>query len=430
MISRYTRDIMGNVWTEENKLRKWLDVELAVCEAWNSKGVIPDKSLKVILEKADFDIKRVKEIERVTDHDVIAFLTNVAEYVGDDSRFIHWGMTSSDMLDTANALLMKEAAGILMDDVRRLIDALGKRASEHKFTLMIGRSHGIHAEPITFGLKLAIWYEEMKRNLVRLERAAEEVSVGKISGAVGTFANIDPEIEEAVCARLGLGHAPVSNQIVQRDRYAYFMATLAVIASSLEKMATELRALQKTEVLEVEEPFKKGQKGSSAMPHKRNPILGERICGLARLIRSNSLPAMENVALWHERDISHSSVERVILPDSTIALDYILEKMIYVISGMSVYPENMMKNLEKMQGLVFSQYFLLQLTQKGITRERAYALVQRNAMRVWAEGRAFKDILLEDEEFREYFTDEEIEKAFDYNYHVRNVDKIFARIGL
>ncbi len=430
MISRYTRERMGSVWTEENKLRKWLEVELAVCEAWNRRGVIPDESLKVILEKADFDIERVKEIEKITNHDVIAFLTSIAEYVGDDSRFIHWGMTSSDMLDTANGMLMKEAAGLLIDETEKLINALGKRAKEHKYTLMIGRSHGIHAEPITFGLKLAIWYEEMKRNLERLKHAADEVSVGKISGAVGTFANIEPEIEEEVCEKLGLKNAPVSNQIVQRDRYAYFMTVLAVLASTLDKMATELRALQKTEVLEVEEPFKKGQKGSSAMPHKRNPIIGERVSVMARLIRSNSIAAMDNVALWHERDISHSSVERVILPDSTIALDYILDKMTYVISEMSVYPDNMMTNLEKMQGLVFSQYFLLQLTQKGVTREDSYALVQRNAMRVWKEGKPFKDVLFEDEEFKKYFTDEEIEKAFDYKYHVRNVDKIFTRLGL
>jgi len=430
MIERYTREKMGSVWTEENKLQKWLDVEMAVCEAWNRKGVIPDSSLKTILQKADFNMQRVQEIEEVTHHDVIAFLTSVAEFVGPDSRYIHWGMTSSDMLDTANGLLMKEAGHLLIHEVKRLIEALGERAKEHKYTLEIGRSHGIHAEPITFGLKLAIWYEEMKRNLKRLELAVEDVSVGKISGAVGTFANIDPEIEEMVCEKLGLTPAPVSNQVVQRDRYAFFMTTLAVIASTLEKMATELRALQKTEVLEVEEPFMKGQKGSSAMPHKRNPIIGERVCGLARLIRSNSLAAMENVALWHERDISHSSVERVILPDSTIALDYILDKMTWVIANMAVYPHNMMKNLEKMRGLVFSQYFLLQLTQKGITREEAYALVQRNAMKVWEEGKAFQDILLSDEEFMTHFTKEEIEKAFDYNYHLRNVDKIFARLGL
>ncbi|MBN2727007.1 adenylosuccinate lyase [Candidatus Mcinerneyibacteriota bacterium] len=430
MIERYTREKMGAVWTEENKLQKWLDVELAVCEAWNKKGVIPDSSLKTILQKADFNIERVREIEEVTHHDVIAFLTSVAEFVGPDSRYIHWGMTSSDMLDTANGLLMKEAGHLLIHEVKRLIEALGERAQEHKYTLEIGRSHGIHAEPITFGLKLAIWYEEMKRNLKRLEHAVEDVSVGKISGAVGTFANIDPEIEEMVCEKLGLTPAPVSNQVVQRDRYAFFMTTLAVIASTLEKMATELRALQKTEVLEVEEPFKKGQKGSSAMPHKRNPIIGERVCGLARLIRSNSLAAMENVALWHERDISHSSVERVILPDSTIALDYILDKMTWVIANMAVYPDNMMKNLEKMRGLVFSQYFLLQLTQKGVTREEAYALVQRNAMKVWEEGKAFQDVLLSDEEFMAHFTKEEIEKAFDYNYHLRNVDKIYTRLGL
>jgi len=430
MIERYTREKMGAVWTEENKLRKWLEVELAVCEAWHTKGVIPDESLKTILKMADFNLDRVREIEDVTHHDVIAFLTSVAEFVGPDSRYIHWGMTSSDMLDTANGLLMKEAGRLLLYEVERLIEALGERAKEHKYTLQIGRSHGIHAEPITFGLKLAVWYEEMKRNLKRLRQAVEDVAVGKISGAVGTFANIDPEIEEIVCEKLGLTAAPVSNQIVQRDRYAFFMATLAVIASTLDKMATELRALQKTEILEVEEPFKKGQKGSSAMPHKRNPIIGERVCGLARLIRSNSLAAMENVALWHERDISHSSVERVILPDSTIALDYILDKMTWVISNMAVYPENMMKNLEKMKGLVFSQYFLLKLTQKGMTREEGYALVQRNAMKVWEEGKAFKEVLLEDKEFTKHFSSEEIEKAFDYNYHLRNVDKIFTRLGL
>ncbi len=430
MIERYTRKKMGQVWTEEHKLKNWLAVEIAVCEAWNKKGVIPDESLRVIKEKANFDPKRVLEIENVTNHDVIAFLTNVAEYVGPDSRFIHWGMTSSDMLDTANALLMRDAADIIIEDIGLLIEALKTRIQEHKYTLMIGRSHGIHAEPITFGLKLAIWYEEMKRNLARMKAARAEIAVGKISGAVGSFANIDPDIEEDVCARLGLSFANVSNQIIQRDRYAVFMNTMAVVACTLEKMGTELRALQKTEVLEVEEPFKKGQKGSSAMPHKRNPILGERICGLARLIRSNSLAAMENVALWHERDISHSSVERVILPDSTIALDYILDRMTYVIANLVVYPENMMKNLEKMQGLVFSQYFLLCLTRKNVSREDAYALVQRNAMQVWETGKAFKDILLGDEEFRKYFTDKEIADAFDYNYHLRNIDAIYKRIGI
>ncbi len=430
MIERYTRKKMGQVWTEEHKLSMWLAVEIAVCEAWNKKGVIPDESLRVIREKAAFDPKRVQEIENTTNHDVIAFLTNVAEYVGPDSRFIHWGMTSSDMLDTANALLLRDASDILIDDISLLIDALKKRMIEHKYTLMIGRSHGIHAEPITFGLKLAVWYEEMKRNLERMKAARKDIAVGKISGAVGSFANIDPDIEEDVCGRLGLDYARVSNQIVQRDRYAVFMNTCAVTACTLEKMATELRALQKTEVLEVEEPFKKGQKGSSAMPHKRNPILGERICGLARLIRSNAIAAMENVALWHERDISHSSVERIILPDSTIALDYILDRMTYVIGNMVVYPDNMMKNLEKMQGLVFSQYFLLCLTQKNVSREDAYALVQRNAMKVWETGRAFKDILMDDEEVRKYFNEKEINDAFDYRYHVRNIDAIYARLGL
>jgi len=430
MISRYTRPEMGRIWTEENKFQKWLDVEIASCEAQAELGRIPKAAVKTIRERARFEVDRIEEIEREVNHDVIAFLTNVAEHVGPDSRFIHLGMTSSDVLDTANGLLLKEAGQLLLADLQKLREVLARRAVEFKDTPSIGRTHGVHAEPITFGLKLALWYEETNRNIRRLKEAVRSVSVGKISGAVGTFAHLDPRVEELVCRKLGLEPEPVSNQIVQRDRYAEFLSTLAIIASSLEKFATEIRALQKTEVLEVEEYFSKDQKGSSAMPHKRNPITCERIAGMARVLRGNALAGFENITLWHERDISHSSVERIILPDSTIALDYMLNKMIHVIETLQVYPNNMLRNLKLTHGIIFSQPLLLQLVEKGLTREKAYRMVQQRAHKAWAENKEFKEAVSNDPEIRKYLSGAEIERIFDLKNNLRNVDTIFRRIGL
>ena len=367
MIERYTRKEMGKIWEPENRFKKWLDVEIAACEAWAELGEIPKSAVKNIKEKADFDIKRIDEIEAVVKHDVIAFLTSVSEFVGPDSRYIHKGMTSSDVLDTSLALLLKEAGDLIIKDIKSLMAVIKKRAFEHKDTVMIGRSHGIHAEPITFGLKMALWYEEMKRNLERMKRARDVISYGKISGAVGTFANIPPFVEEYVCRKLGLKPAPVSTQIIQRDRHAEYFTTLAMIASSVEKFAVEIRHLQRTEVLEVEEPFTKGQKGSSAMPHKRNPVLSENLTGLARLVRGYANAAMENIPLWHERDISHSSVERVIAPDAAILVDFMLNRFTGLIKDLNVYPENMKKNLDKMKGLIHTQRDLLSSTEKDVS---------------------------------------------------------------
>jgi adenylosuccinate lyase len=381
-----------------------------------------------IKAKANFDVPRIDEIEKVVKHDVIAFLTSVADYIGDDSRFLHVGMTSSDVLDTSLAMLLRESGLLLLEGMKSLTEALKKKAYEHKDTAMIGRSHGIHAEPVTFGIKMALWYDEMKRNLRRMESAVETISYGKISGAVGTFANIDPKIEEYVCARAGLKPAPCSTQIIQRDRHAEFFSTLAIIASSIEKFAVEIRHLQRTEVLEVEEFFSKGQKGSSAMPHKRNPVLSENLSGLARLIRGYAVSALENVPLWHERDISHSSVERVIAPDATVLMDFMLYRCTGLIENLVVYPENMLKNLNLMRGLVFSQRVLLELARKGASRENAYSLVQRNAMKVWEEGKDFKEELLADSEVRSYLSSEEINNAFDLAYHFKHVDTIFTRV--
>ena len=378
--------------------------------------------------KANFDIHRIDEIEKVVKHDVIAFLTSVADYIGDDSRFVHLGLTSSDVLDTSFAMLLSEASDLIIADIKRLMEAIKKRAFEHKDTPMIGRSHGIHAEPVTFGIKLALWYDEMRRNLRRMEAAKETVSYGKISGAVGTFANIDPKVEEYVCKKAGLKPAPCSTQIIQRDRHAEFFSTLAIIASSIEKFAVEIRHLQRTEVLEVEEFFSKGQKGSSAMPHKRNPVLSENLSGLARLLRGYAVSALENVPLWHERDISHSSVERVIGPDATILMDFMLTRCCGLIENLVVYPANMMKNLELMKGLVFSQRVLLELANAGASREKAYALVQRNAMKVWEEGKDFQTELLGDPEVRSYLSEEKIREAFDLGYHLKHVDTIFQRV--
>ena len=428
MINRYTRPEMGSIWEDENRYAKWLDVEIAACEAMSEEGIIPAKSLKVIKEKAGFSVERIMEIEEETKHDVIAFLTSVAEYVGPESRFIHLGLTSSDILDTSFALLLKEAMNLIIQDVEGFMKTLKKRAIEHKNTVMIGRSHGIHAEPITFGLKLAVWYSEMERNLRRLEDALDIISYGKLSGAVGTFANISPRVEERTCKKLGLTPAKISTQIIQRDRHAQYFTALAILAGTLEKIAVEIRHLQRTEVLEAEEPFKKGQKGSSAMPHKKNPIGSENISGLARLVRSNSLAAMENIVLWHERDISHSSVERVIAPDSTILIDYMLHRLDRIVEGLIVHPDNMINNLNKTKGLIFSQQVLIKLAEKGLERQKAYVMVQRNAMKVWESGQDFKELIMEDEDIRKNLSKKEIEEMFDLDYHLKHVDEIFERV--
>jgi len=428
MIERYSRPEMTAIWSAENRYRKWLEIELYACEAHAEMGTIPLDAVERIKEKARFDVARIDEIEKVVKHDVIAFLTSVADYIGDDSRFLHVGMTSSDVLDTSLAMLLRESGLRILEGMKRLMEALKKRAFEHKDTAMIGRSHGIHAEPVTFGIKMALWYDEMRRNLRRMEAAVETVSYGKISGAVGTFANIDPRVEEHVCRRAGLKPAPCSTQIVQRDRHAEFFASLAIIASSIEKFAVEIRHLQRTEVLEAEEFFSKGQKGSSAMPHKRNPVLSENLSGLARLIRGYAVSALENVPLWHERDISHSSVERVIAPDATILMDFMLHRCTGLIENLVVYPENMMKNLNLMRGLVFSQRVLLELTRTGASREKAYELVQRNAMKVWEQGRDFREELKADADVTSYLSAGEIDGAFDLAYHFKHVDTIFTRV--
>jgi adenylosuccinate lyase len=419
---------MTEIWSAENRFRKWLEIELYACEAHAEMGTIPREAMERIKAKANFDVPRIDEIEKVVKHDVIAFLTSVADYIGDDSRFLHVGMTSSDVLDTSLAMLLRESGLLLLEGMKGLTEALKKKAYEHKDTAMIGRSHGIHAEPVTFGIKMALWYDEMRRNIRRMESAVETISYGKISGAVGTFANIDPKIEEYVCDRAGLKPAPCSTQIIQRDRHAEFFSTLAIIASSIEKFAVEIRHLQRTEVLEVEEFFSKGQKGSSAMPHKRNPVLSENLSGLARLIRGYAVSALENVPLWHERDISHSSVEWVIAPDATVLMDFMLYRCTGLIENLVVYPENMLKNLNLMRGLVFSQRVLLELARKGASRENAYSLVQRNAMKVWEEGKDFKEELLADSEVRSYLSSEEINNAFDLAYHFKHVDTIFTRV--
>jgi len=428
MISRYTRQEMGKIWTDQRKFETWLEIELIVCEARSQLGEIPAEAVQEIREKASFDVHRVDEIEKVTKHDILAFLTNVGEYIGPLSQYLHYGLTSSDILDTSLALLLKEASELILQDLHQLLKVLKEKAFQYKDTLMIGRSHGVHAEPITFGLKMALWYDEMRRNLIRMERAKESVSVGKISGAVGTFAHIPPRVEEYVCKRLGLKPAPISTQIVQRDHHAEFFTTLAIIASSIEKFAVELRHLQRTEILEAEEFFSKGQKGSSAMPHKRNPISSENLSGLARLIRSYSLAALENIPLWHERDISHSSVERVIAPDATILIDYMLNRLISLLKNLIVYPENMKANLEKMGGLIHSEVILLLLTKKGLSREEAYGVVQRNAMRVWEKNEDFKTLLSRDEVIQRLVTQEELDTSFDVRGHLKHVDDIFHRV--
>ncbi|MEJ2720114.1 MAG: adenylosuccinate lyase [bacterium] len=428
MIERYTLPKMGRVWSDETKFGTWLKIEILACEAMAGLGMIPAGALRTIKEKADFDIPRILEIEQTTHHDVIAFLTNVAEYVGPDSRFIHFGMTSSDLLDTTLSCQLKEAGGLILGRCAGLREAIKKQALAHKNTIMIGRTHGIHAEPITFGLKMLMWYDEIGRREAAFRRAVETVSVGKISGAVGTYAHLDPRVEAYVLEKLGLRIAPVSTQIVQRDRHAEFVTALAVLAASLEKMATEIRHLQRTDVLEVEEFFQKGQKGSSAMPHKRNPIISERVCGLARLVRSHSITAMENVALWHERDISHSSVERVILPDVTITVDYMLERFTWVVDKLLVYPENMMRNLEKTNGLIFSQKLLLELTRADVSREDAYSWVQAAAMQTWKTGEPFEKSVRAVKEITSRLDPETLDAVFSLDNFVKEVDAIFDRV--
>ncbi|KAA3654840.1 MAG: adenylosuccinate lyase [Calditrichaeota bacterium] len=430
MVERYTLPEMGAIWTDQAKFDAWLKVEVLACEAQAQMGIIPAEDLKDIQEKAQFNIQRILEIEETTHHDVIAFLTNVAEYVGPASRFIHLGMTSSDLLDTAMAHLMRKAGLILQKKLEKLKTVVGRRALEYKNTPCIGRSHGIHAEVTSFGLKLAVWYDEITRSEKRLAAAIDTISVGQISGAVGTFAHLEPFVEEYVCEKLALKPAPASTQILQRDRYAEFLTTLAVIASSLDKFATELRNLQRTEILEVEEFFSKGQKGSSAMPHKRNPITCERVAGMARILRGNALAALENVALWHERDITHSSVERVIIPDSTIALDYMLHKFIHVMDKLLVYPENMMKNIDKTNGLIFSQQLLLALAKNGVSREDAYAMVQRNAMAAWEKGTDFQTNVKKDQEIVGVLGKDAVDTFFDLDKNLRHATTIFKRVGL
>ncbi len=430
MIDRYTLPEMGALWSEQNKFQKWLDVEIAVCEVHADNGTIPRDALEQIKARAKFSVARINEIEKTTNHDVIAFTTNLAESIGEASRFVHYGLTSSDVVDTANALLLRDAADILLKKIDALIDVLKRRAIEFKNTPQVGRTHGIHAEPTSFGLTFALWFDEMRRNRERLLRAKEAVAVGKISGAVGAFAHLDPAVEEAVCARLGIKAAPVSTQVIQRDNYAEYLNTLAVIASSLEKFALNVRHWQRTEVREAQERFTKGQKGSSAMPHKRNPIISERICGMARIVRANSLVGLENIALWHERDISHSSAERVVLPDSSIALDYMLQKAIGLIDGLVVYPERMLENLGATHGLIFSGQLLLALTNKDVSRETAYEWVQRNAMRVWDEDRDFHDLVKADSDINARLSKEEIDRTFSLDHYLRNVDQIFKRLGI
>ena len=428
MIERYTLPEMGAVWSLQNKFQKWLDVEIAVCEVHAEDGIIPPDALQEIKSKATFTVERINEIEKTTDHDVIAFTTNLAENIGPAARFVHYGLTSSDVVDTANALLLKESCEILLARVDSLMDVLKRRSFEFKDTPQIGRTHGIHAEPTSFGLVWALWYSEMQRNKTRLEAALHSVSVGKISGAVGAFAHLSPDVEERVCEKLGLKAADVSTQVIQRDRYAEYLCTLAIVAATLEKIALQVRHWQRTEVREAQEKFKTGQKGSSAMPHKRNPILSERICGMARTVRANSIVGLENVALWHERDISHSSAERIVLPDSSATLDYILVKTASLLDTLVVYPENMLKNLNLTRGLVFSGQLLLALTQKGISREDAYAWAQRNAMKVWDEGGEYKDLVMKDADISSHLSPEEIARVFDVKHYLRNVDRVFARV--
>ncbi len=419
---------MGAIWQLDNKFQKWLDVEIAVCEVHAEDGTIPKDALEEIKAKAAFTVERINEIEKITDHDVIAFTTNLAENIGDSARFVHYGLTSSDVVDTANGLLLKEACDLLIEKTDGLLQVLKRRAYEFKDTPQIGRTHGIHAEPTAFGMTFALWYSEMQRNRERLVKAREQVSVGKISGAVGAFAHLAPDVEERVCKKLGLEPAEISTQIVQRDRYAEFLCTLGIVASTLDKIGLNVRHWQRTEVREAQEKFKVGQKGSSAMPHKRNPIMSEKICGLARTVRANAFVGLENIALWHERDISHSSAERVVFPDSSVTLDYLLAKTTSLLDGLVIYPENMLKNLNATRGLIFSGQLMLALTQKGVSREDAYNWTQRNAMKVWDEGGVYKDLVEKDADISSHLSNEEIARVFDLKHYLRNVDKVFKRV--
>jgi adenylosuccinate lyase len=430
MIERYTREEMGAIWTEENKFKAWLEVEILACEAWSELGMIPAEDTKKLRENASFDINRIYEIENETRHDVVAFTRAVSESLGEERKWVHYGLTSTDVVDTALSYLIKQANEIIRKDIQNFIQVLKEKAIEHQHTVMMGRTHGVHAEPTTFGLKLALWYEEMKRNLERFELAADQIEFGKLSGAVGTYANIDPFVETYVCEQLGLTPAPVSTQTLQRDRHAAYISALALIATSIEKFATEIRNLQKTETREVEEFFAKGQKGSSAMPHKRNPIGSENMSGMARVVRGYMMTAYENVSLWHERDISHSSAERVILPDATITLNYMLNRFSSIIKKLTVFPENMKRNMDKTYGVIFSQRVLLALIDKGMAREAAYDIVQPKAMEAWETETPFKQLVENEEEITDRLSQVEIDDCFDYTYHLKNVDAIFERIGL
>jgi adenylosuccinate lyase len=428
MIERYTTPRMKDLWSEQNKFQKWLQVEILACEAMAKLGIIPKPALGKIKKKAGFNVKRISKIEEKTKHDVVAFLTNLAENVGPESRYVHFGLTSSDILDTSLSLLMREAGQIILKDLEELSRSIKRKAYRYKHTPMIGRTHGVHAEPITLGLKFALWYAEVQRNTQRLKTAIDSISVGKISGAVGTFSNLSPKVEEYVCRKLKLRPAPISNQIVQRDRHAEFLSALALVASSIEKFATEIRSLQRTEILELEEGFSKGQKGSSAMPHKRNPITCERLCGMARLVRTNAQASMENIALWHERDISHSSVERVIIPDSTTMVDYMLIQFNRIMQNLLVYPRNMMANLNKTRGMIFSGRLLIELSRRTRSKEEAYKMVQENAMRAWAEGLDFRDLISDDKRVARYLSPQQVEECFSLDYYLRHVDYIFERV--
>ncbi|MCY7771818.1 adenylosuccinate lyase [Bacillus haynesii] len=430
MIERYSRPEMAAIWTDENRFQAWLEVEILACEAWAELGVIPKEDVKVLREKASFDINRIFEIEQDTRHDVVAFTRAVSETLGEEKKWVHYGLTSTDVVDTALSYLLKQANDILLKDIERFVDILKEKAKEHKYTVMMGRTHGVHAEPTTFGLKLALWYEEMKRNLERFKQAKEGIEVGKISGAVGTYANIDPFVEQYVCEKLGLKPAPISTQTLQRDRHADYMAALALIATSIEKFAVEIRGLQKSETREVEEFFAKGQKGSSAMPHKRNPIGSENMTGMARVIRGYMLTAYENVPLWHERDISHSSAERIILPDATIALNYMLNRFGNIVKNLTVFPENMKRNMDRTLGLIYSQRVLLALIDTGMAREEAYDTVQPKAMEAWEKQVPFRQLVEAEEKITSRLSPEQINDCFDYNYHLKNVDYIFERLGL
>ncbi|WP_182201011.1 adenylosuccinate lyase [Paraliobacillus salinarum] len=430
MIERYTREEMGAIWTEENKYQAWLEVEILACEAWSELGFIPKEDVKKIREHASFDIDRILEIEQETRHDVVAFTRAVSESLGEEKKWVHYGLTSTDVVDTALSYLLKQANDIIRKDVERFIAILKDKAIEHKHTVMMGRTHGVHAEPTTFGLKMALWYEEMKRNLERFNAAAKVIETGKLSGAVGTYANIDPFVESFVCDKLGLAAAPVSTQTLQRDRHAQYMSALALIATSIEKFATEIRGLQKTETREVEEFFAKGQKGSSAMPHKRNPIGSENMTGMARVIRGYMMTAYENVSLWHERDISHSSAERVILPDATIALNYMLNRFSNIVKNLTVFPENMKRNIDRTYGVIFSQRVLLSLIDQGMSREEAYDIVQPNAMKAWETATPFRQLIEQEDKITATLSKEQLDDCFDYTYHLKNVDQIFKKIGL